>query len=567
MDWKETLRFLLDKDKLNFSIDPLSTAVSAYRAKSASHDYAKLIFNNYQKPKQTSRTEIRPGTTSCQCFVTLDRSIDQSGKTVIIDSDATTTASDLIYGILERIGKTDDKSDFILKASKMNEYIENDEILWNSAYPRSMIKQNKIIELRMLAKSKISKKIFETNSEKGFKDYKNLAIKSDFKKVLSGRDFNVAPNADVLKMDYIPFRECNFPFSVKILGVDNIKTPNKNLNDSICVKTFLFFGNKIIKETNSKTVYKKIQPKFATIWNERIGFANRSIKINRLPRSTKAAFLVCSKRLTDRNEIVAWIVVNLINEWGQMLSKKQKFNLWTLPMEVEHIFTAPTGENVIVNDNSKPTICVEFPEFILPVLSPKTIYYHSNGRADSIIDKRMNIVNEERLKQIYTYPLMKLTEEDQSLVWLDRNNIRNNFQRLKIFLKCIDWTNPHETREARKIFMSKKRPKHIREMISLLDYPFHDTLVRKETVKILYSLTDEEINCYLIQLVQALKFEQYHNSTLSQFLIRKAIKNPLQIGQAFFWNLKTELSDLLYSQRYYLILEEYLYKTGANCYF
>merc|ERR1712228_613079 len=54
------------------------------------------------------------------------------------------------------------------------------------------------------------------------------------------------------------------------------------------------------------------------------------------------------------------------------------------------------------------------------------------------------------------------------------------------------------------------------------------------------------------------------NSALSQFLIRRALKNPYQIGHFFFWHLKSEFHDLFYCERFGLLMEEYLLFAGEH---
>ena len=43
------------------------------------------------------------------------------------------------------------------------------------------------------------------------------------------------------------------------------------------------------------------------------------------------------------------------------------------------------------------------------------------------------------------------------------------------------------------------------------------------------------------QLVQALKYELFHNSPLAEFLLEKALSNTRVVGHAFFWALKASL--------------------------
>ena len=53
---------------------------------------------------------------------------------------------------------------------------------------------------------------------------------------------------------------------------------------------------------------------------------------------------------------------------------------------------------------------------------------------------------------------------------------------------------------------------------------FPDPKVRAYAVQLLDDLVDEELRSYLLQLVQCLKHEAYHDSALSRFLVCRAVQ-------------------------------------------
>ena len=80
---------------------------------------------------------------------------------------------------------------------------------------------------------------------------------------------------------------------------------------------------------------------------------------------------------------------------------------------------------------------------------------------------------------------------------------------------------------------------------------------------------DSDLQIYLLQLVQCLKYELYHNNSLIRLLIRRSLLSPLQIGHFFYWHVKSEYLDkselnLQYIERFGLYLEEYLLFTQNN---
>ena len=50
--------------------------------------------------------------------------------------------------------------------------------------------------------------------------------------------------------------------------------------------------------------------------------------------------------------------------------------------------------------------------------------------------------------------------------------------------------------------------------------------VRAHAVEVLKRTEDEELLYYLLQLVQALRYEEANDSPLAQFLVQRAVANP-----------------------------------------
>jgi hypothetical protein len=65
----------------------------------------------------------------------------------------------------------------------------------------------------------------------------------------------------------------------------------------------------------------------------------------------------------------------------------------------------------------------------------------------------------------------------------------------------------------------------------------------------LSQMSDRELLNYLLQLVQVLKYEHYHDSPLARFLLQRAIKNRVMIGHALFWHLQSEIDVPFISER------------------
>ncbi len=86
--------------------------------------------------------------------------------------------------------------------------------------------------------------------------------------------------------------------------------------------------------------------------------------------------------------------------------------------------------------------------------------------------------------------------------------------------------------------------------------------MREFAVSVIGRMKDAELSVYLLQLVQCLKFEPYHDSPLTRFLIERALSNPLEIGHPLFWHLKAEMHSPEWCERFGLVIEEYLSHAG-----
>ena len=77
--------------------------------------------------------------------------------------------------------------------------------------------------------------------------------------------------------------------------------------------------------------------------------------------------------------------------------------------------------------------------------------------------------------------------------------------------------------------------------IELLGSKFPDTCAREYAVRCISKMSVDELDDYMMQLVQALKFETYHNSPLAIFMLKAAINNRLPLGHTLFLMLKAEM--------------------------
>lgn len=80
--------------------------------------------------------------------------------------------------------------------------------------------------------------------------------------------------------------------------------------------------------------------------------------------------------------------------------------------------------------------------------------------------------------------------------------------------------------------------------------------MRSYAIECIRQVSDDELLLYLLQLVQALKHENYLECDLVNFLIVRALQNR-KIGHFLFWHLRGEMHVPAVAVRFGLMLEAY----------
>ncbi|CAD1783459.1 similar to Saccharomyces cerevisiae YLR240W VPS34 Phosphatidylinositol 3-kinase responsible for the synthesis of phosphatidylinositol 3- phosphate [Maudiozyma barnettii] len=232
---------------------------------------------------------------------------------------------------------------------------------------------------------------------------------------------------------------------------------------------------------------------------------------------------------------------------------------------------------------------------------------------NSDLDKHLKPDTNKRkqLNQIIQYPPgTKLTGHEKGSVWRYRYYLINNKKALTKLLQSTNFNEENERTEVLEL-MNSWAEIDIDDAIELLSPSFTDLWVRSYAVNRLKKASDKELELYLLQLVQAVCFEnkstpfnnsdyseyqiinnsvvassrltQKHQklltsingmdddiseidegiiviSPLSEFLIRRALKN-IRLGTFFYWYIFTECKDKPYLKQ---ILESFHSRLSDN---
>ncbi|OAA60539.1 phosphoinositide 3-kinase [Niveomyces insectorum RCEF 264] len=201
---------------------------------------------------------------------------------------------------------------------------------------------------------------------------------------------------------------------------------------------------------------------------------------------------------------------------------------------------------------------------------------HRHGTLDK--DLKPNAKVRDELNVIMSYPpTQMLSSEEKDLVWKFRYHLTRDKKAVTKFVKSVNWQDAAEAKQAVQV-LGRWTNIDVDDALELLGPTFDHRSVRAYAVERLRKAGDDELLLYLLQLVQALKFEHIstaeaaerenerrvaengtaaapaattttattttttQDSSLARFLIARAAGN-LMLGNYFYWYLMVECDD------------------------
>ncbi|PKS09383.1 hypothetical protein jhhlp_003998 [Lomentospora prolificans] len=173
---------------------------------------------------------------------------------------------------------------------------------------------------------------------------------------------------------------------------------------------------------------------------------------------------------------------------------------------------------------------------------------HRNGIMDK--DLKPNAKVRDELNLIMSYgPTHALTPEEMDLVWKFRYHLTRDKRALTKFVKSVNWQEATEAKQAAQL-LNRWTAIDVDDALELFGPSFDSPIVRAYAVERLRKANDHDLLLYLLQLVQALKYEHIvasdeegtQDSSLARFLISRAADNPT-LGNYFHWYLMVECDD------------------------
>ena len=365
-------------------------------------------------------------------------------------------------------------------------------------------------------------------------------------------------------------REIKIPFSILVNCVelntifDSYPRESDNCTEILIFKFQINIGDEVfckpvsIKWSNKRN--KKNTLPSNVLFNKRIYF---DIDYNNLPTFStliiKIKHLVFgegSRQVTSNT--VQWVNFKLFDHNRNLMTGKHKLNLHSKEFNDFSYFTFI--DNITEENPSK--IYFEIESFSSSV-------HNSNYKDDN--NSELNVDNliitqqeKEEIEKIKNKtPFDTLNIYDKNRLWSNRYKLSKVPELLPKLLLCVDYKNPQHVKELKKILKMAKPLSPVQSMELLTGKYLHE-YIRNFAVNCLQHSSINEIETYLIQLVQGLKFEMYHYNKLAIFLLKLSVAYPLTIGHCFFWSLRSEMSNANIQQRFGLYLQVFLSKIGPK---
>ncbi|KAF2861567.1 phosphatidylinositol 3-kinase [Piedraia hortae CBS 480.64] len=164
-------------------------------------------------------------------------------------------------------------------------------------------------------------------------------------------------------------------------------------------------------------------------------------------------------------------------------------------------------------------------------------------------DLKPNPKMRDYLHKVMSYgPMVELTDKEKDEVWRFRHHLTRDKRALTKLVKSVNWNETAESLQAISL-LPKWAEIEIDDALELLGPAVSNATVRAYAVDRLRKADDEELLFYLLQLVQAVKFDPPRESSdnasdpsLASFLIVRSAAN-LKLGNFLYWYLMVELDE------------------------
>ena len=472
---------------------------------------------------------------------------------------------------------------YVLRSYGRTTYFYGDQFLIDYTYVRTCITKNQLpLEFALTERlDPIKDKVeFDDNS---FLLDDSVGLSGSHNQLSAS---NREHHSDIVSISMF---EINKPFRIRFLGIDNLHTCPIDLA-TVFIRASLYHGGILLcQEVFTDDARMSQHPR----WSQWLTF---HLRVKDLPKAARLHLVVRGKKDTKstveqsesfektlsrqkRHVTLQWVNLQLLDHRSILRTGVQRLPLWPAPAPDnidaerasdlyhsygvdEGIDPSPAGSTAVNPVTHKAGfLFVELDTYAHPVAYPSSL---ESGEEGQYIPKLIpeGEEREEVDRAIFGDPLKELTQREKSLFQKYLCYCSQRAEALPKYLLSLDWGNVEEVSLSH-VMLSRWAPLSLEVAMHLLDYHVADAEVRQLAVKRLEKMSDEEVQLYLLQLVQVLKFEPYHDSALGRFLLERALKSKT-VGHYFYWFLRSEMGTHEYLQRFSILLEAYLNGCGSD---
>ncbi|CAD5123060.1 DgyrCDS11440 [Dimorphilus gyrociliatus] len=446
---------------------------------------------------------------------------------------------------VERVKKELNDEDYVLKVFGSDEYLIHEKTISHYRYIRMCLLRNIQPEFVL-----VKQKVFRETIELFLRD----------SRIQKPQEFNTERFRKITQRERISgtlstsYRE---PQTILIRSGSYV-----NLQDGkVYVKVALFNGQDQLGKTVQTTA--KNDPN----WEQVLTIPN--IGVCHLPRTTRVAFAICTtqQKKNKGHGAVAWANMNLFDFEGKTPRGDVTIHMWPTSPRCSDALNPLRGveQNYVEQEKTTLIVCFDKVDCVLRYMNDdefqkqcesETISYKESIISDHIIN---NILRQDPVSA------SELNCEELTCLWGVKNKLRKDYpQSLPLLVRVIPW-EPRDNEDDSPFsfykLLEQWPPLDTYTALQLLSPACTDPKVRDFAVKCLYrQLSDDDVEMYLLQLVQLLKSETYLDNSLTRFLLEKSLSNAF-IGQSFFWHLKSEINQNIDCRRRFTLILEVFCRT------
>lgn len=514
---------------------------------------------------------------------TIKVSINNTPVEVLVSFFTKTANKRVLLGIPENMSE----NDFVLRVCGREEFLYGDKPLQNFNWIRQCLKNGEEIHL-----------VLETPPDPDLDvvQKEDWAQVDDCTGVAGTHEQLTIDGKDHERVFTISMWDCNRKFRVKILGIDIPSLP-KTSELIMFVEASIFHGQQLLAQerTTTKPFTEEV------LWNCWLEF---NIKIRDLPKGARLNLqVVCGKQFQTPNSktsssyqdsaaggtshegksksrLLYYVNLLLIDHRSLLRQGEFILHMWKMPEKSEESSSSINADKLTSATNpdkaSSMAVAILLDKYCYPVVLPKSRDTgRDTGREVGVEEaeggergqrEMPNHLKKQFEAIVSTDPLHPLSPEDKELLWHFRHECMRDPRAYPKLLGSVRWGKQEDVLATHRLLERSSAwdtsGLDVGLAMQLLDCHYSDAQVRSMAVRKLETLEDDDVLRYLLQLVQAVKFEPYHDSALVRFLLKRALRSK-RIGHFLFWFLRSEIAQSMhYQQRYAVLLEAYLRGCG-----